>query len=228
MGGGHWTADEGLGGRGHSTDGSFLLFRVAWLSQAKTCPEARPACTGSSAAQTEGWTFVFGSPPWRMEGGAGRGDDGVDRRVGSGRRFDRRCGNVRRRRREEGRELRRGGDFWVERVVPSTPPPTATATAMATATFEAVAVAVAALAMTGGHGRGGRVTTKAAASAGDPNCLRRRRGERSNIIFCFFLKRTIGRHPRSVQFVRRLFSAKTLLDKSPGKVASFRMTSHIA
>jgi len=68
MGGGHWTADEGLGGRGHSTDGSFLLFRVAWLSQAKTCPEARPACTDSSAAQTEGWTFVFGSPPRRMEG----------------------------------------------------------------------------------------------------------------------------------------------------------------
>jgi len=72
--------------------------------------------------------------------------------------------------------------------VPSTPPPTATATAMAMATFEAVAVAVAVagLAMTGGHGRGGRVTTKAAALAGDPNCLRRRRGERSNIIFFAF------------------------------------------
>ena len=42
---------------------------------------------------------------------------------------------------------------------------TAMATATATATFEAVsmAVAVAAVAMTGGHGRGGRVTTKAAA-----------------------------------------------------------------
>ena len=55
---------SGLGGRGHSADGGFILRRVAWLSQAKTRPEARPARTYSGAAQTGGCTFHRIAPAW--------------------------------------------------------------------------------------------------------------------------------------------------------------------
>ena len=55
---------SGLGGRGHSADDGFILRRVAWLSQAKTRPEARPARTYSGAAQTGGWTFHRIAPAW--------------------------------------------------------------------------------------------------------------------------------------------------------------------
>ena len=58
------------------TDGSFLLCRVAWLSQAKTRPEAHPTCTYSGAAQTGGWTFFFvakaAEPSKDTPGGASR------------------------------------------------------------------------------------------------------------------------------------------------------------
>lgn len=55
---------SGLGGRRHSADDGFILRRVAWLSQAKTRPEARPARTYSGAAQTGGWTFHRIAPAW--------------------------------------------------------------------------------------------------------------------------------------------------------------------
>jgi len=55
---------SGLGGRGHSADGGFILRRVAWLSQAKTHLEANPARTYSGAAQMGGWTFHRIAPAW--------------------------------------------------------------------------------------------------------------------------------------------------------------------
>ena len=54
----------GLGGRGHSADGGFILRHVAWLSQVKTRPEACPARTYSSTAQTGVWNFYLIAPAW--------------------------------------------------------------------------------------------------------------------------------------------------------------------
>jgi len=84
---------SGLGGRGHSADGGFILRRVVWLSQAKTRPEARRARTYCGAAQTGGWTFHRIAPAWgaaatcdMMAGGtratapAAAADDGGRRR----------------------------------------------------------------------------------------------------------------------------------------------------
>ena len=55
---------SGLGMRGHSADGGFILRRVAWLSQAKTRPEECPACIYSGTVQTGGCTFHAIAPAW--------------------------------------------------------------------------------------------------------------------------------------------------------------------